>query len=89
MKVSSHFDQYLAAGIFPPFPPSRCASDSMRAKSRHFVTAAVTFVPRQQPAAVVGYAVHAPAERISHQKRHRLTTAKLDALSLGATDVLS
>jgi hypothetical protein len=93
MKVSSHFDQYLAAGIFPPFPASRCACVSMRGRPRQFVTTAVTFGPlrplHQQPTAVVGYAVLVPAERIARQKRHGSTAAELDVFLLGGTNVIS
>ena len=92
MKVSPLFDQYPAAGFFPPFPASRRASDGMRGRSRHLVIAAVTFGPlrpiHQQLAATVGYAVAERAEPVTRQTRHRSTNAQAAVSALGDTHVL-
>jgi hypothetical protein len=81
-------DQLPAAVVVVNSPPFRGLLITCRPHCLHWPRHVPTKIARW-PAAVVGYAVLVPAERIARQKRHGSTAAELDVFLLGGTNVIS
>jgi hypothetical protein len=81
-------DQFPAAVVVVNGPPFRGPLITCRPRHRYWPHLLPAAIARPR-AAVVGYAVLVPAERIARQKRHGSTAAELDVFLLGGTNVIS
>jgi hypothetical protein len=80
-------DEFPTAVVVINCPPLRGQLIACRPHHPHSPHTLPAAGPRS-PIAILGYAVAKPAESITRQKRHRLTTAKPGVVSVGGANVL-